>query len=81
MMNIVKYVVNIYVYVNERKNMKRIEKVGEVLVSTFTLPIRVCIGLYKCIEKNTPDKLEMPFEIKRKEETNGTESNTERKSV
>jgi len=80
-MNIVKYVVNIYVYVNERKNMKRIEKVGEVLVSTFTLPIRVCIGLYKCIEKNTPDKLEMPFEIKRKEETNGTESNTERKSV
>jgi len=61
--------------------MKRIEKVGEVLVSTFTLPIRVCIGLYKCIEKNTPDKLEMPFEIKRKEETNGTKSNTERKSI
>ena len=61
--------------------MKRIEKVGEVLVSTFTLPIRVCIGLYKCIEKNTPEKLEMPFEIKRKEETNGTGSNTERKSV
>ena len=61
--------------------MKRIEKAGEVLVSTFTLPIRVCIGLYKCIEKNTPETLEMPFEIKRKEENNGTESNTERKSV
>ena len=61
--------------------MKRIEKAGDVLIRSFTLPIRVCIGLYKCIEKNTPDRLEMPFEIKRKEETNGTESNTERKSV
>ena len=51
--------------------MKRIEKVGEVLIRTFTLPIRVCDGVYKCIEKATPDTLEMPFEIKRKEETDG----------
>ena len=51
--------------------MKRIEKVGEVLIRTFTLPIRVCVGVYKCIEKATPDTLEMPFEIKRKEETDG----------
>ena len=51
--------------------MKRIEKVGEVLVKTFTLPIRVCICVYKCIEKSTPDTLEMPFIIKRKEDTNG----------
>ena len=70
MMNIVKYVVNIYVYVNERKNMKRIEKAGDVLIKAFTLPIRVCVGLYKCIEKNTPERLEVPFEIKRKEENN-----------
>ena len=55
--------------------MKRIEKVGEVLVKTFTLPIRVCIGVYKCIEKSTPDTLEMPFIIKRKEEKDGTEAN------
>ena len=48
--------------------MKRIEKVGDGLIRAFTLPIRVCIGLYKCIEKNTPERLEMPFEIKRKEE-------------
>ena len=51
--------------------MKRIEKVGEVLIRTFTLQIRVCVGVYKCIEKATPDTLEMPFEIKRKEETDG----------
>ena len=54
--------------------MKRIEKVGEVLVKTFTLPIRVCIGVYKCIEKSTPDTLEMPFTIKRKEDNNGNAS-------
>ena len=59
--------------------MKRIEKVGEVLIRTFTLPIRVCVGVYKCIEKATPDTLEMPFEIKRKEENNGrTETNDAR---
>ena len=51
--------------------MKRIEKLGEVLVRTFTLPIRVCVGVYKCIEKATPDTLELPFEIKRKEDTDG----------
>ena len=56
--------------------MKRIEKVGEVLVKTFTLPIRVCIGVYKCIEKSTPDTLEMPFTIKRKEEKDGTKANS-----
>ena len=59
--------------------MKRIEKVGEVLIRTFTLPIRVCVGVYKCIEKATPDTLEMPFIIKRKEDTNGnTETNDAR---
>ena len=51
--------------------MKRIEKLGEYVVKTITLPIRVCVGVYKCIEKATPDTLEMPFEIKRKEETDG----------
>ena len=50
--------------------MKRIEKIGDVMIKGFTLPIRVCIGLYKCIEKNTPERLEVPFEIKGKEENN-----------
>ena len=31
--------------------MKRIEKLGEYAVKAFTLPIRVCVGVYKCIEK------------------------------
>ena len=61
--------------------MKRIEKLGEVLVRTFTLPIRVCVGVYKCIEKATPDTLEMPFEIKRKEENDRQESRNDSRTV
>ena len=61
--------------------MKRIEKVGEVLIRTFTLPIRVCVGVYKCIEKATPDTLEMPFEIKRKEENDRQESINDSRTV
>ena len=61
--------------------MKRIEKVGEVLIRTFTLPIRICVGVYKCIEKATPDTLEMPFEIKRKEENDRQESRNDSRTV
>ena len=57
--------------------MKRIEKIGEQLVRAFTLPIRVCVGIYNCVEKATPDTLEMPFEIKRKEENNGNSKSTD----
>ena len=52
------------------------EKIGDGMIRAFTLPIRVGIGLYKCIEKNTPERLEMPFEIKRKEETDGRNKET-----
>ena len=48
--------------------MKRIEKVGEVLVRIITYPLRAAIGAGRCIHKSTPDTLEdcMPFEIKSK---------------
>tara|TARA_R100000963_G_C4568262_1_gene54216 strand:- start:303 stop:494 length:192 start_codon:yes stop_codon:yes gene_type:complete len=63
--------------------MKRIEKLGELLVRAITYPLRATIGVCRCINKSTPDSLEdcMPFEIKskRKEETNGsTETNDAR---
>ena len=53
--------------------MKRMEKVGEFMVKSFTLPLRVIVGTVKAIQKEMPDKVSMPFEIKRKEETNGDE--------
>jgi hypothetical protein len=36
-----------------------------------TLPVRVCIGTFRAVKKEMPDKVEMPFEIKRKEENDG----------
>tara|TARA_R100000935_G_C2747726_1_gene128488 strand:- start:323 stop:490 length:168 start_codon:yes stop_codon:yes gene_type:complete len=47
--------------------MRRIEKVGEVIVRSITFPLRMAIGICKAIEINMPEKLEMPIEIKRKD--------------
>ena len=54
--------------------MKRIEKVGEYIVKTFTLPLRIGVGIYKAIKKEMPEKVVMPFEFKRKEENNGNKT-------
>ena len=56
--------------------MKRIEKVEEIIVRSITLPLRICIGAWKSVESNMPDKIEVPIEIKRKEETNGNSKST-----
>jgi hypothetical protein len=60
--------------------MKRIEKVGEYAVKIFTLPLRIGVGAYKAIKKEMPEKVVMPFTIKRKEETDGTNSSSEEKA-
>ena len=52
--------------------MKRIEKLGEYAVKIFTLPLRIGVGAYKAIKKEMPEKVTMPFEFKRKEDTNGS---------
>tara|TARA_R100000329_G_C7586883_1_gene208076 strand:+ start:667 stop:816 length:150 start_codon:yes stop_codon:yes gene_type:complete len=41
------------------------------MVKSFTLPLRVVVGAVKAIKKEMPDKVSMPFEIKRKEDDNG----------
>ncbi len=53
--------------------MKRFEKYGDVTIKTITFPIRALIGLGICIKKNMPDKVEFPFELKKKEANNGRE--------
>ena len=50
--------------------MKRVEEMADSLLSLLTLPIRVTIGIFNAVEKNTPEDLEMPFEIKRKKGKN-----------
>tara|TARA_R100000773_G_C4209650_1_gene109545 strand:+ start:935 stop:1084 length:150 start_codon:yes stop_codon:yes gene_type:complete len=42
------------------------------VIKTISFPVRVTLGLAKAIETNMPDTLDIPFEIKRKETTNGT---------
>jgi hypothetical protein len=55
--------------------MKRFEKLGDVTIKIFTFPIRVIVGAVNAVEKNMPDTLTMPYEIKKKEEKNGTDTN------
>jgi hypothetical protein len=58
--------------------MKRIEKVGEMIVRLITYPIRATIGVCQCIHKSTPDTLNdcMPFEIKLKREDKDADKTT-----
>lgn len=51
--------------------MKRIEIGTKVIVNIITLPIRICIGLYKSVEAAMPETIELPIEIRRKEDKNG----------
>ena len=55
--------------------MKRFEKLGDVTIKTITFPIRIFVGLINAIEQNMPDTLTMPYEIKKKEEKNGNDTN------
>ena len=61
--------------------MNRITKAGNELFKAMTLPIRMCVGLYRAVMKETPKTMEFPFEIKLKGKDNGKRSeNTETKS-
>ena len=53
--------------------MKRFEKYGDVILRGLTFIPRATIGLCICIKKNMPDKVEFPWEIKKKGENNGRE--------
>ena len=56
--------------------MRRIEKYGSCLIKTFTMPLRALVGLYNSIERNMPDTLEMPYEIKKRKEELMSEQKT-----
>jgi len=60
--------------------MKRIEKLGDVIIKIFTFPIRVIVGAVNAVEKNMPETLTMPYEIKKKEENDRTNSSSEEKA-
>ena len=51
--------------------MMRLKKLGDVVFSTATYPIRFCIGAYRAIDKHIPESIELPIEIKLNEDNNG----------
>ena len=51
--------------------MKRLEKNGDMLIRGLTLPVRIVVGIVNAVEKNMPERLEMPYEIKKKRDKKG----------
>ena len=68
--------------------MKRYEDYGDIALSILTYIPRLCIGIYNAVERQMPAKLECNYEFKRKgydivrkkEDKNGTSTNTEEKA-
>ena len=51
--------------------MKRVEKYGDMLIRGLTLPVRIVVGIVNAVEKNMPDTLEFPYEVKKKSDKKG----------
>ena len=51
--------------------MKRVEKYGDMLIKGLTLPVRIVVGIVNAVEKNMPDTLEFPYEVKKKSDKKG----------
>ena len=51
--------------------MKRVEKYGDMLIRGLTLPVRIVLGAVYATKKEMPDRLVMPYEIKKKSDKKG----------
>ena len=51
--------------------MKRVEKYGDMLIRGLTLPVRIVLGAIYATKKEMPDRLIMPYEIKKKSDKKG----------
>ena len=51
--------------------MKRVEKYGDMLIRGLTLPVRIVVGIVNAVEKNMPDTLEFPYEVKKRSDKKG----------
>ena len=51
--------------------MKRVVKYGNMLIQGLTLPVRIVVGIVNAVEKNMPDTLEFPYEVKKKSDKKG----------
>ena len=51
--------------------MNRISKATRELLKISTLPARVCVGVFKSVDKDTPESIQFPYEITKKGDNNG----------
>jgi len=42
-----------------------------MLIKGLTLPVRIVVGVVNAVEKNMPDTLEFPYEVKKKSDKKG----------
>ena len=46
--------------------MNRIAKATSTLLKILTIPARVTVGLIKAVQKEMPEQINMPYEIRKK---------------
>ena len=46
--------------------MNRIAKATSTLLKILTIPARVTVGLIKAVQKEMPEQIKMPYEIRKK---------------
>lgn len=46
--------------------MNRITKATNELLKIATLPIRILVGVVKAVQKETPEHLKFPYEVRKK---------------
>lgn len=50
--------------------MKNIDNIKNNTIKILTLPVRIGIGMFNAVINHMPDKIELPFEIRVKENKN-----------
>jgi hypothetical protein len=52
---------------SNKNNLASAHKLKDETIKILTLPVRIGIGFFNAVINNMPDKVEFPFEIRKKE--------------
>ena len=48
--------------------MNRIAKASSTLLKILTIPARVTVGIIRAVQKEMPEQIEFPYELRKKQE-------------
>ena len=48
--------------------MNRISKAASTLLKILTIPARVTVGVIRAVQKEMPEQVEFPYELRKKQE-------------